>query len=77
MTYLGAGDERNQVVARFFETEPATLIAERGDAVSLMFIEPSGSGARYVGRNESLWEHQGEALIVWGYGSPQLRCMRR
>jgi uncharacterized protein len=28
-------------------------------------------------RNESLWEHQGEASIVWGYGSPEMRCSRK
>ena len=26
------------------------------------------------GRNESLWEHQGEALIIWGYGAREMRC---
>jgi hypothetical protein len=70
------GDPRSEVVATFFPTEPPTVIAERGDSVSLMDLEPSASGARYQGRNESLWEHEGEALIVWGYGSPEMRCTR-
>ncbi|MBW2435439.1 MAG: MliC family protein, partial [Deltaproteobacteria bacterium] len=42
-----------------------------------MYLEPSGSGTRYQGRNESFWEHQGEASIVWGYGSPEMRCSQR
>lgn len=67
----------NEVVVTFFETEPPTLIAERGDQVSLMFLQPSGSGAKYQGRNESFWEHQGEATVTWGYGSPEMRCKKR
>jgi uncharacterized protein len=72
--YACDGDPRNVVVATFFKTDPPTLVAERGDQVSLMYLQPSGSGARYQGRNESLWEHQGEALITWGYGAPEMRC---
>jgi hypothetical protein len=53
---------------------PATLIAERGDQVSLMVLQPSASGARYQGRNESLWEHQGNALITRGYGAQEMSC---
>jgi hypothetical protein len=50
----------------------------RGDNVSLMYLEPSGSGSKYQGRNdESLWEHQGEVRIVWGYGSPEMLCARK
>lgn len=69
-----AGDELR---ATFFRTEPPVLIAERGGARALMYQAVSGSGARYVGRNESLWEHQGEALIRWGAQAPELRCIRR
>ncbi len=65
-----------EVVATFFHTDPATLIAEYGNSVSLMFVQPSGSGARYQGRNESFWEHQGEALIIWGYEAPEMRCRK-
>lgn len=28
------------------------------------------------GRNESFWEHQGEATIVWGYQAPEMRCKK-
>jgi hypothetical protein len=41
-----------------------------------MFAERSASGSRYVGRNESFWEHQGEARIVWGYQAPEMVCRR-
>jgi len=48
--------------------------AERGDSVSLMYQQPSASGARYQGRNETFWEHQGVAAITWGYGAPEMHC---
>lgn len=76
ITYVCDGDPRNEVVATFFQTDPPTLIAERGDSVSLMYLQLSGSGTKYQGRNESLWEHQGEAVITWGYGSPEMRCKK-
>ena len=76
VTFICDGDPRNEVVATFFQTDPATMIAERGDSVSLMYVQPSGSGARYQGRNESFWEHQGEALVTWGYGAPEMRCKK-
>lgn len=70
------GNPANEVMTSFFETEPPTLIAERGDSVSLMFLQPSASGAKYQGRNESFWEHQGEARITWGYDAPEMRCQK-
>jgi len=75
--YICDGDPRNEVVVTFFKTDPPTLEAERGDQVSLMYLSPSASGARYQGRNESFWEHQGEATIVWGNSSPEMRCSKR
>jgi uncharacterized protein len=76
--YLYACEDNpaRKVVVTFFQTEPPTLIAERGDQVSLMYLQPSGSGAKYQGRNELFWEHGGEALVIWGDGSPQLRCSK-
>lgn len=66
--------DKSEIKVAYFGTEPATLIAERGDSVSLMYRQPAASGARYAGPNESLWEHQGEALIQWGYGAAELNC---
>jgi uncharacterized protein len=77
VTYVCDGQPANEVMATFFKTDPPTLIAERGDSVSLMYLQPSASGARYRGRNESLWEHHGEATITWGYGAPEMRCKLR
>ena len=73
-TYACDGQPGDEVTATYFATDPPTAIAERGDQVSLMYQQPSGSGAKYQGRNETIWEHQGEAMITWGYGSPEMRC---
>lgn len=70
------GNPANELVVTFFPTEPPTLIAERGDSTSLMFLQPAASGARYAGRNESFWEHQGEAAVTWGYGAPVMKCRK-
>ncbi|MGW8194703.1 MAG: MliC family protein [Desulforhopalus sp.] len=75
--YGCAGDPANEIAVTFFHTEPRTLIAERGDSVSLMYIQKSGSGAKYQGRNEMFWEHQEEATIQWGYDAPEMRCKRK
>jgi uncharacterized protein len=66
----------NELVVTFYETALPTLIAERGDSVSLMYLQPSGSGTKYQGRNESFWEHQGEATVTWGYGTPEFVCKK-
>lgn len=68
------GNPANEVVVTYFATEPSTMIAERGDSVALMFQQPAASGAKYQGRNETFWEHQGLASITWGYAAPEMRC---
>ena len=44
---------------------------------TLAVTRPSGSGTRYQGRNESFAEHQGEATVVWGYGTPEMKCRKQ
>lgn len=68
------GSAANELVVTYFQTDPSTLIVERGDSVSLMSQQPSASGARYQGRNQSFWEHQGEARVRWGHGAREMRC---
>lgn len=70
------GNPVNEVVATFFQTEPPTLIAERGDETSFMIVQPSESGTKYMGRNETFWEHQGETMITWGYGQMEMSCKK-
>lgn len=75
--YSCDGNPANEVVATFFDTEPRTLIGERGDSSSLMFLAASASGSRYVGRNESFWSRGNEATVVWGNGAPEMSCLAR
>jgi len=75
--YECEGNPASEVAVMFFKTDPPTLIAERGDSVSLMYQQPSGSGVKYLGRNETLWEHQAETIITWGYGAPESHCKRK
>jgi len=69
----------SEVMVRFYPTNPASLIAERGDQVSFMLLQGAEDAAkesaeRYLGRNESL-SHQGTMLrLVWGYQAPELSC---
>ena len=67
----------DEIVVTFFATEPATLIAERGDQVSLMFLVPSGSGAKYQGRNEIFWNKGDAASVQWGYDAPWMQCRKK
>ncbi len=67
------GDPRNEVVVTFFQTEPPTLIAERGDQTSLMYLQSDGW---FVGRNEKIRDQRGEVIVVWGYQAPEMRCRR-
>jgi uncharacterized protein len=75
--YTCDADPGNEVVVTFFQTDPPTLIAERGDQVSLMYLQPSGSGSKYQGRNETFWEKGEEAVITWGYGAAEMHCTRK
>jgi uncharacterized protein len=75
-TYTCDNNPVNVVIVTFFPTEPPTLIAERGDSVSMMYLQRSASGSKYQGRNEVFWEHQGEASITWGYGADEMRCQK-
>lgn len=72
--YACDNNPANELVATFFPTDPPTLIAERGDSTSLMYQQPAASGTKYQGRNETFWEHQGEAKVTWGYGAKEMVC---
>lgn len=76
-TYDCNGDNDGELVVSFFETDPPTLIAERGGSFSLMVLQPSASGSKYQGRNETFWEHHGEAMLTWGFEAAQMKCFRQ
>ncbi|WP_078085920.1 MliC family protein [Microbulbifer mangrovi] len=74
VTYICDGSE---VTATYYPTEPPSAVAEHKGEESLMFIEPTASGTRYRGRNEIIWEHQGEAKITWGVDGIEMQCKVR
>lgn len=73
VTYLCDGAP---LTATYYETEPPSAVASFKGEESFLLISRAASGSKYVGRNESIWEHQGEAAVVWGYGAPEMRCKR-
>lgn len=69
---LGCGSNpANEVSLRYYPTTPATLIADYGDQVSLMYQQADQS---YVGRNEKLSEQKGVFTVQWGYEAPLMSC---
>jgi uncharacterized protein len=70
------GNPANEVTVFRFQTDPPTLIAERGDSVSLMFRDgPAKDGVTtWTGRNESIREQGGNSRVVWGYQAPEMSC---
>ena len=75
--YACANNPSSEVIMTFYETDPATLVAEYGDSTSLMYIEPSGSGSKYQGRNESVWIKGNEARVKWGVVSQTMNCKKK
>lgn len=73
LRYQCGGAPADELVLSYFATQPATLIAERGDSVSLMFLQPNGTD--YLGRNETLWPQQDGVRLQWGYEAPVLTCL--
>lgn len=69
--------KNDTITATFYQTQPASLLATYKGQRSLMVAAPAASGARYQGANESFWEHQGEALVQWGYDAAQMTCKRK
>ena len=72
--YRCDGNEAKAIVVHYFHTDPPTAWAEYADESAILYRQPTGSGAKYEGRNISFWEHHGEATIVWGYGAAEQQC---
>jgi uncharacterized protein len=75
--YQCPGTPAREATAEFFETDPPTALVDFAGATQLMFVAPSGSGARYTGGNRQFWEHQGVAMIRWGAGVSEVSCPMR
>jgi uncharacterized protein len=68
---------RTKLYVTYYATDPATIIVEHHNQFTLMYLEPGMSGARYVRKSQSFWEHQGEALVSWGFDMPEIQCRTR
>lgn len=75
------GNVRNEIQVSWFDTQPATLYAERGDRVSLMFrqAQSSSPGERYyLGRNESIQvAPSGQLRVSWGVNATEMTCVKQ
>ena len=66
---------KSEVIVTFHETEPPSVLVERGDRTVLGTQVRAASGAKYEGANLMFWEHQGEAQVTWM--NVELKCKER
>lgn len=72
--YTCGESKADEVVVTFFQTLPPTVIAERGDAVSLMYKQTDQDVIRYRGRNEILVNDGTTVKLTWGFEQPEIIC---
>jgi uncharacterized protein len=58
------------LAASYYRSDPAAVRLRYGAAEIFAFVARSASGARYVGPDVELWEHQGIARLTW-HGTQQ------
>lgn len=75
--YACDDNPKNEVVMTFYQTDPSTLVAEYGDSTSLMYLQPSGSGSVYQGRNETVSIKGNDARVKWGFDSQTMNCKKK
>jgi uncharacterized protein len=75
--YACPGTPPAEASADYFATDPPTAVVTYDGATHIMFAMPSGSGARYAGGNNQIWEHQGVAMIRWHAAKREVRCPKR
>ena len=65
-----ACDDSAEIVATFVPTEPPTARLERGDSMEVAWLEPSGSGSKYVADFGISFRTKGdEAQVEWPQGN--------
>ena len=55
----------NEVVANFFDTDPATIRLERGDRTKTLWRVGAAGAGRYEGQNVSLVQQGNELKVSW------------
>ena len=68
-------DDRSEVVATFFDTDPPTARLERGDQSVTAWLVPAASGSKYEGPNVEFWTKGKEATATWL--ESKLKCTSR
>ena len=65
VSYVCQNNPANEIVATFYETEPATARVERGDRTVTVWQVRAASGAKYEGQNVMFWSKGDEASVTW------------
>lgn len=68
---------REAISVIHLQTQPPSMLAQRGPQTVLMTPRRAASGARYEAKGYMLWEHQGEAAVRWGRRAAEERCVLR
>jgi uncharacterized protein len=63
--YSCQNNPANEVVANFFETDPATIRLERGDRTVTMWLVGPASDGNYEGQNVSFVHKGNEVKVSW------------
>jgi uncharacterized protein len=75
VSYVCANNPANEIVATFFDTDPATARLERGDRTQTVWQVAAASGARYEGQNVEFWIKGADASVTWN--DERLQCRAR
>ncbi len=65
VSYVCQNNPANEVVANFFETDPAAIRLERGDRTVTMWRVGAASDGNYEGQNVSLVHKGNEVKVNW------------
>jgi uncharacterized protein len=57
--------DHGEVVAMFADTDPPTVVLERGDKSIVAYFVKTASGARYEGNNVTFVDRGGEVQVMW------------
>jgi len=70
-----AGGANDTLIATYYQTQPATVLVERGDQTRPAFQVRAANGSKYEGQDFMFWEAHGEARVTWS--GVELKCKPR
>jgi uncharacterized protein len=65
VSYACQNNPANEVVANFFDSDPATMRLERGDRTKTMWRVGDPSAGKYEGQNVSILQQGSELKVSW------------